>query len=606
MSSPRYIPRIRTRLGYSVYRMSKKVLVFQELLMQYASIAGTLSSAQAEAVTVENGRDALEKARDSAISVAILDVAMPQMSGIEGCRQIKEGASGSGTTIVILHSAIDSGALKQRAMDAGCDAYVQSTDGEQAVIEALEKALKADVSPPSLEEPSPSPEQPGPSEQEVKTPPLASENSTAPERVSPRVEIPGPMTYFVSEEERVGESINASMAGLLIGVETPVAVDTSIRMQFEYGESTFMLQGTVIRAVRLKSHRSGLPYAIGVKFSELDEAASAQLRGFLRSFPPPLPKLQPVIVRGLMEQGEAQLIKALQGEAQEIVPLIEDLLPVEKDAFSATDETSEYVRRIVVLRTQCIGYRAFIPVLQSKRGSLAGPFLPYLRSIFEQADQIEDEIVEKVRDAVQQEDEQTREILNEVSNRLYESKVELVFSIDEKVSSEGLGPESEIIESIKERAKKLRELQQYKGETVTYARRSLLKKKEEEKKKEKKKTKGVSKKVQIITIAAGLTIIVGISLVRFLMSRVSQSDLKIPIEFVSAKVEENGLLIFMERKNWAVIPEEQHEEIFDLLEAYLKEQKLRQAKIMDEQGKYIAALLYGRVGRNVNYERRVW
>jgi DNA-binding NarL/FixJ family response regulator len=81
-----------------------------------------------------NGSEALRKALELKPDVALLDISMPELDGIEVARQLQEV---SPTTKVVMLSMHDSDQLIQRAMDAGAQAYILKSDLTECLVKAV-------------------------------------------------------------------------------------------------------------------------------------------------------------------------------------------------------------------------------------------------------------------------------------------------------------------------------------------------------------------------------------------------------------------------------------------------------------------------------------
>ena len=86
----------------------------------------------AEATT---GTDAVKKVREIKPDVAILDISMPSLNGLEAARRIIE--SGSKTRILIL-TILDSDTLIKEMLDAGVKGYVLKSDAARDLVLAVE------------------------------------------------------------------------------------------------------------------------------------------------------------------------------------------------------------------------------------------------------------------------------------------------------------------------------------------------------------------------------------------------------------------------------------------------------------------------------------
>ena len=86
----------------------------------------------AEAV---NGRDAVEKAIKLKPDVAVLDISMPDLDGVQATRQIREAAPNTKVLVLTMH---ESDQMVQHALDAGANGYILKSD----LTKVLPKAVK--------------------------------------------------------------------------------------------------------------------------------------------------------------------------------------------------------------------------------------------------------------------------------------------------------------------------------------------------------------------------------------------------------------------------------------------------------------------------------
>ena len=82
-----------------------------------------------------NGREAVKVAENSMPHVAVLDLEMPEMNGLEATRQIKKILP---EVEVLIYSMHESEQLIRDAIGAGARAYVLKSDAGQRLVEAVE------------------------------------------------------------------------------------------------------------------------------------------------------------------------------------------------------------------------------------------------------------------------------------------------------------------------------------------------------------------------------------------------------------------------------------------------------------------------------------
>jgi len=83
-----------------------------------------------------NGREAIQKAVELKPDVAVVDIGMPELDGIEVVRQIREAVPDTKVLVLTMH---ESDQMVQRALDAGANGYVLKSD----LTECLAKAVKS-------------------------------------------------------------------------------------------------------------------------------------------------------------------------------------------------------------------------------------------------------------------------------------------------------------------------------------------------------------------------------------------------------------------------------------------------------------------------------
>ncbi len=86
----------------------------------------------AEAV---NGRDAVEKAAKLKPHIAILDIGMPLLNGVEAARQIRKASPATEILILTMHESDD---LVQQVVEAGAHGYILKDDADRVLLDALQ------------------------------------------------------------------------------------------------------------------------------------------------------------------------------------------------------------------------------------------------------------------------------------------------------------------------------------------------------------------------------------------------------------------------------------------------------------------------------------
>ena len=100
-----------------------KVLVVDDDALVRGLVTESLESRGLKVITAPNGQDGLNLAKKHRPDLVLLDVRMPEMDGLELCRQLRRGFLTSTIPIIMLTS-LDQTADKVEGMEVGADDYV--------------------------------------------------------------------------------------------------------------------------------------------------------------------------------------------------------------------------------------------------------------------------------------------------------------------------------------------------------------------------------------------------------------------------------------------------------------------------------------------------
>jgi two-component system alkaline phosphatase synthesis response regulator PhoP len=99
-----------------------------------------------EVFTAPNGRKALELARTHVPDLVLLDVMMPEMDGMETCRELRDDARLKNTIIAFL-TARNEDYSQIAGFDAGADDYISKPIKPRVLISRVKALLRRGVSP---------------------------------------------------------------------------------------------------------------------------------------------------------------------------------------------------------------------------------------------------------------------------------------------------------------------------------------------------------------------------------------------------------------------------------------------------------------------------
>ncbi len=178
--------------------MSKKILLADDSITIQKVVRITLADGDYELITVDNGDEALKKARQIRPDLVMADVVMPGKDGYQVCQEIKSDPDLNDIPVLLLAGSFE-GFDEMKGARLGADGYILKPFESQALVGKVQELLarprapktEAAAAPP----PAPAPAAPEPPQVSppVPTPPAAA--APPPEPVfSPPLE-PEPITF---------------------------------------------------------------------------------------------------------------------------------------------------------------------------------------------------------------------------------------------------------------------------------------------------------------------------------------------------------------------------------------------------------------------------
>jgi DNA-binding NarL/FixJ family response regulator len=116
-----------------------RLLVADDHELVRRGIRALLSSQRGWKVVCEatNGREAVEKATKLKPDVAIVDISMPELDGLQATRQIRAVNSNTEVVVITMH---ESDRMVRRVLDAGARGYVLKSDLAPHLVMAVKQA----------------------------------------------------------------------------------------------------------------------------------------------------------------------------------------------------------------------------------------------------------------------------------------------------------------------------------------------------------------------------------------------------------------------------------------------------------------------------------
>ena len=103
-------------------------------------VAFKLEQAGLEVVAVGDGESALEQARARQPALAVLDISMPGLSGIDVCRMLRADPSTSGMLIIMLTARVQEQDV-EGGFSAGADDYVTKPFSPRELVSRVQALL---------------------------------------------------------------------------------------------------------------------------------------------------------------------------------------------------------------------------------------------------------------------------------------------------------------------------------------------------------------------------------------------------------------------------------------------------------------------------------
>jgi DNA-binding NarL/FixJ family response regulator len=119
--------------------MPKRLLIADDHLLMLEGLSRLLGNEFEIAGTAKDGRDLLAQAERLRPDVIVLDIAMPEMNGIEAARRLNKTLPSA--KIVFVTQRIDT-AYIQAALAAGAMAYVAKQSASTELLTAIHEALR--------------------------------------------------------------------------------------------------------------------------------------------------------------------------------------------------------------------------------------------------------------------------------------------------------------------------------------------------------------------------------------------------------------------------------------------------------------------------------
>ncbi len=116
--------------------MNKTVLIADDSRLMRMVLAKVLQDAGFSVISASNGQQALSTLRQHQVDAVILDAVMPELDGLEACRQIRADTSLAGLPVFIF-----TGSISVVVGDCGADQVLYKKPDFTELIGALNQRL---------------------------------------------------------------------------------------------------------------------------------------------------------------------------------------------------------------------------------------------------------------------------------------------------------------------------------------------------------------------------------------------------------------------------------------------------------------------------------
>jgi len=121
--------------------MPFKVLVADDNKLLLAMTGDALKEAGFEVVSVDNGLDVYKRVLEEKPDIAVLDIMMPGIDGIEICRNLKRSPV-TKDVLIIIHSGKTDMALMDICFEVGAEGYIIKSDNYDQMVEKVKSLAK--------------------------------------------------------------------------------------------------------------------------------------------------------------------------------------------------------------------------------------------------------------------------------------------------------------------------------------------------------------------------------------------------------------------------------------------------------------------------------
>jgi DNA-binding response OmpR family regulator len=115
--------------------MNKKILIVEDDIVFCKLLTRFLTKNNFEVMDAQNGKDALELVNLNFFELAILDYRLPDMTGIEILKKVKEKNPSSRVLLITRYGDQD---VAVKALDSGADAFISKPINPDELLQVIQ------------------------------------------------------------------------------------------------------------------------------------------------------------------------------------------------------------------------------------------------------------------------------------------------------------------------------------------------------------------------------------------------------------------------------------------------------------------------------------
>jgi DNA-binding response OmpR family regulator len=115
--------------------MNKKILIVEDDIVFCKLLTRFLTKNNFEVMDAQNGKDALELVNLNFFELAILDYRLPDMTGIEILKKVKEKNPNSRVLLITRYGDQD---VAVKALDSGADAFISKPINPDELLQVIQ------------------------------------------------------------------------------------------------------------------------------------------------------------------------------------------------------------------------------------------------------------------------------------------------------------------------------------------------------------------------------------------------------------------------------------------------------------------------------------